>query len=95
MISWFPYVFGTIKLQTRANLPTNQSVFFDNVTILILSGLRNTRFPRYIVIASVFKVLAKGSNEEQLDKNVNTAMCNLCSDAIKNFKWASFKAGMY
>ena len=46
--------------------------------------------PEYIVMASIAKVLAKGSNEEPLDKRANADMSKLRSGAIKKIQMGKF-----
>ena len=39
------------------------------------------------------KKLAMGSSEVAIDADVSKPLCKATSDAIKNYKWSSFKDG--
>ena len=44
-------------------------------------------------LVELVKKLAMGSSEVAIDADVSKPLCKATSDAIKNYKWSSFKDG--
>ena len=46
-------------------------------------------------MVDIIKKLAMGANEVAIDTDVHKPMCKAISDAIKNYRWSSFKDGTF